>query len=211
VSTSIAIVICTWNRASSLHATLLSLQQQVAPAGTGVQVIVVDNNPGDDTKSVVTTLDTGWRLGRLRYGALKHPLYEEALPVLQAQLNKVGVPVFATRHLNQRAIIEQGIFVDMPRPGALSAALRETAPEQLRELGRRGREVAVREYDLEKLRQRYVEHYRAIAAAQARLPRYNLGKRLGANAPNSLKRAANLLKRYLPPLDSQTRHAPHSP
>jgi 1,2-diacylglycerol 3-alpha-glucosyltransferase len=118
----------------------------------------------------------------------------ETFGIVYIEAMAMGVPVIATNHPNQRAIIEQGIFVDMAKPGALSAALREATPEQLRELGRRGREVAVREYDLEKLRQRYVEHYSAIAAAPARLPRYSLAKRLGANARNSLKRATNLLK-----------------
>jgi 1,2-diacylglycerol 3-alpha-glucosyltransferase len=118
----------------------------------------------------------------------------ETFGIVYIEAMAMGVPVIATNHPNQRAIIEQGIFVDMAKPGALSAALREATPEQLRELGRRGREVAVREYDLEKLRQRYVEHYSAIAAAPARLPRYSFAKRLGANARNSLKRATNLLK-----------------
>lgn len=62
---SIAIIICTWNRAQSLRATLLSLQQQEAPAE--VEVIVVDNNSKDETRTVVEELAANWRLGRLRY------------------------------------------------------------------------------------------------------------------------------------------------
>jgi glycosyltransferase involved in cell wall biosynthesis len=118
----------------------------------------------------------------------------ETFGIVYIEAMAMGVPVIATNHPNQRAIIEQGIFVDMAKPGALAAALRDTTPEQLRELGLRGREVAVREYDLEKLRQRYVEHYTAIAAAPARLPRYSFAKQVSANVRNSLKRATNLLK-----------------
>lgn len=63
---SLAIVICTWNRADSLRASLLSLQEQKAD-GVEVDVIVVDNNSRDHTRTVVEALADGWRLGRLRY------------------------------------------------------------------------------------------------------------------------------------------------
>lgn len=62
---SVAIIICTWNRAQSLRETLLSLQRQAAPAE--VEVIVVDNNSKDETRAVVEELAANWSLGRLRY------------------------------------------------------------------------------------------------------------------------------------------------
>lgn len=64
---SVAIIICTWNRAASLRATLLSLQDQAIPDGTVVEVIVVDNNSKDDTADQVESLRPGWKLGTLRY------------------------------------------------------------------------------------------------------------------------------------------------
>lgn len=67
MTNSVAIIICTWNRADSLRATLLSLQQQAAPGGVSVEVIVVDNNSSDDTAATVEALRKGWRLGELRY------------------------------------------------------------------------------------------------------------------------------------------------
>lgn len=105
----------------------------------------------------------------------------------------MGKPVICTNHPNQRAIIEQGIFIDMATPGALTAALRDTPRAQLHELGMRGREVAVREYDLRILRQRYVDQYRLIAAATTQLPQFTTGKQIGAHARNLLKRARNAM------------------
>ncbi len=67
MTASLAVIICTWNRAASLRATLESLQQQQVGPGTEVEVVVVDNNSSDDTAATVAALGAGWRLGRLRY------------------------------------------------------------------------------------------------------------------------------------------------
>ena len=64
---SLSVIICTWNRADSLRAALLSLQPQVLPDGVQVDVIVVDNNSSDNTSSVVAELAASWTLGTLRY------------------------------------------------------------------------------------------------------------------------------------------------
>jgi glycosyltransferase involved in cell wall biosynthesis len=65
--TSIAIIICTWNRAALLRGTLMSLQKQIVPANTEVDVIVVDNNSSDDTKPMVEQLCNEWQPGTLHY------------------------------------------------------------------------------------------------------------------------------------------------
>lgn len=63
----ISIVICTWNRAVSLRATLLSLDAQKGCADYPVEVVVVDNNSSDDTRKVVDEMMPAWRFGTLRY------------------------------------------------------------------------------------------------------------------------------------------------
>lgn len=63
---TVAVIICTWNRAESLRTTLLSLQAQ-EPDGVGVEVIVVDNNSTDHTRAVIDELAAGWRLGEFHY------------------------------------------------------------------------------------------------------------------------------------------------
>ena len=63
----LSIVICTWNRAESLRATLLSLSAQEAVAEHPLEVVVVDNNSSDHTKAVVDEWKARWTLGALRY------------------------------------------------------------------------------------------------------------------------------------------------
>lgn len=66
----IAIIICTWNRASVLGETLASLARMRRPAGAEIDVLVVDNNSSDGTKAKLQALASDWPLGRL------HVLFE---------------------------------------------------------------------------------------------------------------------------------------
>ena len=68
--TRLAVIICTWNRADTLAATLASLAAVRVPAGCSVDVLVVDNNSRDDTQTRLQALQPGWPLGRL------HALFE---------------------------------------------------------------------------------------------------------------------------------------
>lgn len=62
---ALAIIICTWNRADSLRATLASLAGQSGI--DSLEVIVVDNNSSDDTAAVVAEVAAAWPLGSLHY------------------------------------------------------------------------------------------------------------------------------------------------
>ena len=64
---TVSIIICTWNRADSLRASLTTLERQLLPADVAVEVLVVDNNSSDHTAATVASLAAQWRLGALRY------------------------------------------------------------------------------------------------------------------------------------------------
>lgn len=66
-NSGISVIICTWNRSSLLRTTLQSLNGQMDCELLNVEVIVVDNNSYDGTKSVVEEALANWRLGDLRY------------------------------------------------------------------------------------------------------------------------------------------------
>lgn len=68
--TRLAVIICTWNRADTLAVTLASLEAVRTPAGSTVDVLVVDNNSSDHTQAHLRSLHAGWPLGRL------HALFE---------------------------------------------------------------------------------------------------------------------------------------
>lgn len=64
---SLAIIICTWNRADSLSTTLASLARQQPSGFDTIEVIVVDNNSTDATASTVARWGDTWTLGTLSY------------------------------------------------------------------------------------------------------------------------------------------------
>lgn len=60
-----SIIVCTYNRAVSLSDTLAALRALEPPPGCEWEVIVVDNNSGDETRRVVDEVKNAWP--RLRY------------------------------------------------------------------------------------------------------------------------------------------------
>jgi 1,2-diacylglycerol 3-alpha-glucosyltransferase len=117
----------------------------------------------------------------------------ETFGIVYIEAMAMGLPVVCTAHPNQRGIVQEGVFLDMQRRGALAAVLRDTSSERWRELGHRGVQTARQRFDLAALKQQYLERYAAIAAAPVNLPRFNLKKQLAANARNVWRRAQNLL------------------
>ncbi len=61
----IAVIICTWNRATALGETLASLARLHPPEDAEVEVLVVDNNSSDGTMAYLQALASSWPLGRL--------------------------------------------------------------------------------------------------------------------------------------------------
>lgn len=63
----ITVIVCTWNRASSLRKTLDSFNDLDISGLRNVEIIVVDNNSTDCTKDVVEQAAANWNAGQLRY------------------------------------------------------------------------------------------------------------------------------------------------
>lgn len=111
----------------------------------------------------------------------------ETFGIVYIEAMAMGLPVFCTDHVNQRSIVQEGVFVDMRKPGALAAALRDTDRATRERLAQAGRRIALEQYDLASLRQRYVEAYRRIADTPVALPAYSLRRRIAASLRNAAR------------------------
>lgn len=78
-----SIIVCTYNRSESLERTLCALKAQDIRQGTEWEVLVVDNNSTDDTRSVVEHF--GREFSRLRYA------YESRQGLSHARNHGIGV------------------------------------------------------------------------------------------------------------------------
>lgn len=121
----------------------------------------------------------------------------ETFGIVYIEAMAMGLPVFCSNHPNQQLIVQQGVFVDMAKPGALAAALRDTPPQRLAELCVRGREIAEQQYDLRVLRQQYVQRYRAITDAPVTLPQVTLASRMSTSARNAYRAQRRRLARLM--------------
>ncbi|OOG51169.1 glycosyltransferase family 4 protein [Polaromonas sp. C04] len=117
----------------------------------------------------------------------------ETFGIVFVEAMAMGLPVICTNHVNQRAIVKEGIFIDMTKPGALTQALRNTDRETLILLGKRSREIALAHYDLTVLKRQYLERYRIISNATVSLPTFSLKKKIVSNIKNAIRNAATLI------------------
>lgn len=116
----------------------------------------------------------------------------ETFGIVYIEAMAMGLPVVCTEHVNQRAVVKEGVFIDMAKPGALTAALRDTPCATWASLAQRGPAIAAQHYDLQVLKHLYTERYAAMTTAPSSLPRYSLKTRIGANVRNALRRISPL-------------------
>ena len=116
----------------------------------------------------------------------------ETFGIVYIEAMAMELPVICTMHENQRSVVQEGLFVDMTRHGELARLMRDRDAKCWAELGRMGRAVVEREYDLQVLKRRYLDRYAAMAAAPSSLPRYSWKTQAGANARNLWQRLARM-------------------
>ncbi len=118
----------------------------------------------------------------------------ETFGIVYIEAMAMGLPVVCTSHPNQRSIVGEGVFVDMARPGALRDAVRDRSAAEWRRLGETGQRRVRELFDLQVLRQRYLERYKDMAAVPTKLPQVTRWQRLQAHLGNALDKTRQGLR-----------------
>ena len=112
----------------------------------------------------------------------------ETFGIVYIEAMAMGLPVICSNHPNQKAIVKEGIFIDMEHPGNLAAALNGRDQKQFDDLSKNGMRVVAENYDLKALKRRYIEEFQRIVATETSLPNYSLPLKLKANLTNMLRK-----------------------
>jgi len=118
----------------------------------------------------------------------------ETFGIVYIEAMAMGLPVVCTDHINQRQIIKEGVFVDMKEAGALTRVLRDTPRSTWAEIGQRGLTVVRERYDLQVLKQQYLQQYARIAASPTKLPEPGPAQRLRGHARHAWRSLRNRVR-----------------
>lgn len=193
--------ICYW------HKRMDYVIQEVAPLND-VYLVIVGQESGD--MPAIKTLGQRLMNGRIIFTKLPHDELPKAYAaadvfvlgslfetfgIVYIEAMAMGLPVICTNHINQRSIVKEGLFIDMKKLGALTQVLRDTDRATLAALGKRGPEIVREHYDLEVLKQQYIERYQVIASSKVTLPKYTFKKKIVSNLKNAMQQVRQLMYR----------------
>jgi len=167
------------------HRTLLTAMGALGRSGSSSHLVIVGGGPLEgELKALVQSLGLEERVHFLGFRsdvAELLPLFdlfvlssrEEGISLTLIEAMAAGLPIVATRVGGNPEVVvdgETGLLVEAGQPEALAAALGSLLgdPDTRMRMGRRGREVALRRFDIERLIDEYQAIYTEIRPDYAR-------------------------------------------